>query len=81
MVRYAKSIQIDVQLQQDTTQGIIYPPAIKIEYDTVTLIDAQEGAEVDVSLFELSQVWSNMEMWLYLEAKCILRNLVVFILT
>lgn len=55
-MRYAKSIEIDVQLQQDTTQGVIYPPAIKIEYDTVTLADAQNGAEVDVSLLEFTMV-------------------------
>ncbi|XP_053401621.1 meckelin-like isoform X2 [Mercenaria mercenaria] len=49
MVRYAKSIRIDVQLQTDTTQGIIYPPALQIEYGTVSLADAQAGGEVDVS--------------------------------
>ena len=48
-VRYAKSITIDVALQTDTTQGVIYPPAIKIDYGTVSYTDAQNGQEVDVS--------------------------------
>jgi hypothetical protein len=50
LVRYAKSIRIDVELQTDTTQGVIYPPAIQVEYSTVTLADAQAGGEVEVCL-------------------------------
>ena len=53
MVRYAKSISINVQLQTDTNQGVIYPPAIKIDYGTVSYTDAQNGQEVDVSTVEL----------------------------
>ena len=49
IVRYAKSIQINVQLQTDTNQGIIYPPAIKIDYGSVSYTDALNGQEVDVS--------------------------------
>lgn len=50
MVRYAKSITINVALQDFTTQGYIYPPSIKIEYGSVSLADANSGTEVEVSL-------------------------------
>lgn len=52
-VRYARSITINVALQDFTTQGYIYPPALIIEYGTVSLADASAGAEVDVSKVEL----------------------------
>ena len=52
MVRYAKSITINVALQDFTTQGYIYPPSIMIEYESVSLADANSGAEVDVSYLQ-----------------------------
>ena len=55
-MRYAKSIRIDVALQTDTNLGIIYPPAIKIDYSTVSYTDAQNGQEVDVSIYAKSQL-------------------------
>ena len=48
VVRYAKSISIYVELQEDTTQGVIYPPALQIEYGSVSLEDAQAGAKAEV---------------------------------
>ncbi|KAK3586521.1 hypothetical protein CHS0354_035056 [Potamilus streckersoni] len=58
MVRYAKSIQIVVRLQDDTTTGLIYPPYFKIDYSTVTRTDAVNGASVDVS-FEVTYTMSQ----------------------
>lgn len=49
VVRFAKSITINVKLQTDTTQGVIYPPALRIEYGSVSRVDAEAGSEVDVS--------------------------------
>ena len=55
-MRFAQKITIKVNLLADTTQGIIYPPGLEIEYSSVSLNDAQNGAEVEVSTCFLLQV-------------------------
>ncbi|XP_052232195.1 meckelin-like isoform X2 [Dreissena polymorpha] len=56
MVRYAKSIKINVNLVSGTTEGFIYPPALDIEYGKVSKTDADGGSTVDIS-FEVTYTY------------------------
>ena len=61
MVRYAKSITINIALQAGTTQGVIYPPALNIEYATVTKEAADSGATADVRWGVLISLETSIE--------------------
>ena len=50
-MRYAKDITIHVALQEDTGNGLIYPPYIQINYGVATSDNYDASSSVAVSCF------------------------------
>ncbi len=48
VLRYAKSIQIDIKLRKQDGSGSIYPPVVTIFYENLLLSDYEKDTEVEI---------------------------------